>query len=380
MPAAKAEKWRGINYMRIVLTSGGTGGHLFPLIDVAKKIKEKQPDAEFLFVGPDGILEDILMEKNDIPSKKILVGKFRRYFDLANFLDFFKVPIGIIQSLWHLLIYMPDVIFSKGGYASFPVVIAGWIYQIPIMVHESDSVPGKTNEILGKLANRVAISYPQSEAYFQTGKTVMTGNPLRADINQGDPQKAKDKFSFSEDKKIIFIWGGSQGSDTINTKILNILPELLKKYYVIHQTGKNNLEKVRARAGELGIKEGRDGYYVMPFIEDDLKDILAVANLVISRAGANSLAEIAANKKPAIVVPLKNSANDHQRKNAYFLSQIGGCLVLEEDNLGENLFLSRIEEIMGSAELQEKLSCNIQRFYHPDAAEKIAQSLLDMEL
>ncbi len=366
--------------MRIVLTSGGTGGHLFPLIDVAKKIKEKQPDAEFLFVGPDGILEDILMEKNDIPSKKILVGKFRRYFDLANFLDFFKVPIGIIQSLWHLLIYMPDVIFSKGGYASFPVVIAGWIYQIPIMVHESDSVPGKTNEILGKLANRVAISYPQSEAYFQTGKTVMTGNPLRADINQGDPQKAKDKFSFSEDKKIIFIWGGSQGSDTINTKILNILPELLKKYYVIHQTGKNNLEKVRARAGELGIKEGRDGYYVMPFIEDDLKDILAVANLVISRAGANSLAEIAANKKPAIVVPLKNSANDHQRKNAYFLSQIGGCLVLEEDNLGENLFLSRIEEIMGSAELQEKLSCNIQRFYHPDAAEKIAQSLLDMEL
>jgi len=365
-------------FMRIVLAGGGTGGHLFPLIALAKKLKEKQFDAEFLFIGPSGALEKKLMENNNIPTKEIFVGKFRRYFSFLNFLDVFKIPIGIIQALWYLLIYMPDLIFSKGGYASLPVVIAGWIYQIPIMIHESDSVPGKTNEFLGKLANRITVSYPQTENYFEKEKTVLTGNPLRFDINQGDPQKIRSRFSLNEGKKIIFVWGGSQGSDFVNSKVLNILPELLKKYYVIHQTGKNNLEKSKARAGELGIKEGREGYFAIPFIEDDLKDILAAADLVISRAGANSLSEIAANKKPAIVIPLKNSANDHQRKNAYFLSQIGGCLVLEEDNLGENLFLSRIDELIGNEDLREKFSKNIQNFFHPNAAEKIAQGLLEM--
>jgi UDP-N-acetylglucosamine--N-acetylmuramyl-(pentapeptide) pyrophosphoryl-undecaprenol N-acetylglucosamine transferase len=364
--------------MRIVLTSGGTGGHLFPLVVVAEKIKEKQPDAELLFIGPKGLLEESLMKKNNIPVNKILVGKFRRYFSFSNFLDIFKIPIGIIQSLWYLLKYMPDVIFSKGSYASLPVVIAGWIYQIPIMVHESDSVPGKTNEILGKLANRVAISYPQAESFFTPEKAVLTGNPLRQDINQGNAQKIREKFSLTELKKIIFVWGGSQGSDLINSKIINILPKLLKNYQVIHQTGKKNFEKVKARAGEMGIKEGRGGYFAIPFIEDDLKDILAAADLVISRAGANSLSEIAANKKPAIIIPLKNSANDHQRKNAYFLSQIGGCLVLEEENLGESLLLSRINEIMESQELQEKFSKNIQKFYHSDAAEKITAGILEM--
>jgi UDP-N-acetylglucosamine--N-acetylmuramyl-(pentapeptide) pyrophosphoryl-undecaprenol N-acetylglucosamine transferase len=224
----------------------------------------------------------------------------------------------------------------------------------------------------------VAISYPQAEKYFDSKKVVLTGNPLREDINQGDPQKIKNKLSLTESKKTIFVWGGSQGSDFINSRVLNILPDLLEKYNVIHQTGKNNLEKARARAGELGIKEGREGYYAFSFIEEDLKDFLAVADLVISRAGANSLSEIAANKKPAIVVPLKNSANDHQRKNAYALSQIGGCLVLEEDNLGENLFLGRINEIMESEKLQEKFSQNIQNFFHPDAADKIAQNIIDI--
>ncbi len=365
--------------MRIVLTSGGTGGHLFPLVAVAKKIKEKQPEAELIFIGPKGALEKSLMEENNIPVNKILVGKFRRYFSFLNFVDVFKVPIGFFQSLWYLLKYMPDVIFSKGGYASLPVVIVGWVYQIPILVHESDSVPGKTNEILGKLANRVAISYPQAENYFSPEKAVLTGNPLRSEINQGDPQKIRKQFSLVESKKIIFIWGGSQGSDLINSKIINILPELLKKYQIIHQTGKNNFEKVKIKAGEMGIKEGRDGYCAIPFVEEDiLKDVLAAADLIISRAGANSLSEIAANKKPAIVIPLKNSANDHQRKNAYYLAQAGSCLVLEEDNLGENLFMSRIDEVLNNRDLQEKFSRNIQNFYHPDAAEKIADGILEM--
>ena len=364
--------------MRIVLTGGGTGGHLVPLVAVAKKIKEKDPDAEFLFIGPKGKLEKEIIEKEGIPVKNILVGKARRYFSFQNFVDFFKVPIGFFQALWHLLVYMPDAIFSKGGHASFPAVIAGWIYHIPIMIHESDSVPGMANDLLGKFAERIAVSYPEAERDYSSKKVVLTGNPLRPDINRGDPQKAREMFELTESKKIIFVWGGSQGARTINNKILDILPKLLHNYQIIHQTGENNFADVEQKAGMLGIKVGRGGYHAIPFIKEELKDILAAADLVITRAGANSISEIAANGKPAIIIPLEHSANDHQRMNAYSIAETGGCIVLEETNLGEHVLLSRIEEIMTNDELNKKLSENIKVFYHPDAADQIAEGVMGM--
>jgi UDP-N-acetylglucosamine--N-acetylmuramyl-(pentapeptide) pyrophosphoryl-undecaprenol N-acetylglucosamine transferase len=364
--------------MKIVLTGGGTGGHIFPLITVANKIKEKNPETEFLFIGPRGKLEHELMDAAGIPIKNIKVGKMRRYFSAHNFVDFFKVPIGIIQSLWHLLVYMPDAIFSKGGYASLPVVLAGWVYRIPILIHESDSVPGVTNDILGKFATRVAVSYAQAERDFPAAQVVLTGNPLREDINQGNAEKARAEFALLGSKKVIFVIGGSQGSRVINEKILTLLPHMLHRYQVIHQTGNLDFERVRHKAGELGIKAGHDGYYPVPFVPDNGRDILALADIVITRAGANSLSEIAANGKPAIVVPLENSANDHQRMNAYAIAKMGGCIVLEENNLGEHVLLNKIDEIAENEELRKSLSQNIQAFYHADAADKIATGILEM--
>lgn len=364
--------------MKIVLTGGGTGGHIFPLIAVAKKLREKNPDTQFLFIGPDGKLEKEAMEQETIPIKNISAGKLRRYFALANFVDFFRTPIGVIQSLWHLLVFMPDAIFSKGGYASLPVVIAGWVYRIPILIHESDSVPGMANSILGKFAERIAISYPQAAGEFSAHQVVLTGNPLREDITQGNPEKARTEFSLVPSKKTILVLGGSQGAQIINEKILSILPELLHRYQVIHQTGEKNFEAVKHKAGELGIKAGREGYHAIPFIRENYNDILAVADLIITRAGANSLADVAANGKPAIVIPLEGSANDHQRMNAYALARIGGCVVLEENNLGEHVLMNKITEIMDNQEVNEKLSQNIRSFYHADAAEKIANGILEM--
>lgn len=364
--------------MRIILTGGGTGGHLMPLLSVAKKINEKIGQVEFLFIGPKGTLEEKLMGKERINIKEIMVGKMRRYFSWENFLDAIKIPIGIIQSLWILLMFMPDAIFSKGGFASFPVVLAGWLYRIPIFIHDSDCVPGLANSILGKLATRVAVSYPEAEREFTPGRVALTGNPVSAEINQGDPEKARKMFSLTDIKKTIFVYGGSQGSQLINNKVIKILPQLLKKYQVIHQTGEKNFQDVVHKAGELGIKAGRDGYFPIPFIHGELKDILAVADLVISRAGANSLSEIAANGKPAIVIPIERSANNHQRMNAYSISKAGGCIVLEESNLGENIFLSRIAEILEGDELSGRLSQNIKQFYHPDAADKIADGILEI--
>lgn len=362
--------------MRIVLTGGGTGGHLFPLVTVAEKIKEKKFDTEFLFIGPDGKMENEIMAKYKIPIKNIQVGKMRRYFSFINFVDFFKVIIGIFQSLWILLKYMPDAIFSKGGYASFPVVFVGWLYQIPILIHDSDATPGLANFILGKFADRVAVSYPEAEREFPADQVVLTGNPIRADITSGDAQRAREFFHLSPERKIIFVWGGSQGAKIINEKIVNLLPDLLKKYQIIHQTGENNFEEAKKRAGELGVKAGHEGYYPVAFIGDELKDILAVSDLVISRAGANSISEIAANSKPAIIIPIEKSANNHQRMNAYSVARTGGCIVLEENNLGENLLLNRINQVMDDNSLQAKLSENIKKFYHPDAAERLADGIL----
>ena len=364
--------------MKIVLTGGGSGGHLMPLVAIAKKLKEKMPETEIIFIGPKGKMEDDIIGKANIPMRSILTGKMRRYFSLSNFLDFFKILLGIFQSMYILLVEMPDAIFSKGGYASVPVVLAGWLYRIPIMVHESDAVPGMANKIMSKFANRVAVSYPEAEKEFPASQVVVTGNPVREDINKGDIAKIRKIFSLTESRKTIFVWGGSQGARVVNNKILDLLPELLKKYQVIHQTGEANFDEVRHKAGELGIKAGYDGYHPIAFIEDELKDIFAVSDLIISRAGATSIAEIAANGKPAILIPIDKSANNHQRMNAYAIAKFGGCMVLEENNLGENLLLSRINEIMENTELRQKLSTDIKIFYHADAAEKIAQGILGM--
>ncbi len=364
--------------MKIVLTGGGTGGHIIPLLAVAQKIKEKNPQVQFMFIGPKGKMEKKLMESQNIPARYVLVGKLRRYFSFHYITDFFKIPLGIIQALWYLLVFMPDAIFSKGGYASFPVVVAGWLYRIPTLIHDSDANPGLANSILAKFVNRVAVSYPRAEKYFLARKVVLTGNPLRADIAQGNAEKARKMFSFLDSKKVIFVWGGSQGAQAINNKILDILPELLKKYQVIHQTGDRNFEEVKHKVGELGIKIGRDGYVALPFIKEELKDVFALADLIISRSGSNSISEIAANGKPSIIIPLKNSANNHQRMNAYAVAKMGGCIVLEESNLGAHMFLEKIDEIMENDELREKIKKNIKFFYHPDAAEKIAEGILGM--
>lgn len=364
--------------MRIVLTGGGSGGHLMPLVAVAKKIKEKYLEADFLFLGPKGRLEELIIEKEGIASKVIISGKIRRYFSLRNFVDFFKIPLGIFQSLWVLLVYMPDAIFSKGGYASLPVVLAGWFYRIPVLIHESDSVIGLANSMLGKLATRVAVSYPEAEKEFSASNVMLTGNPIRSDITLGDPVRARQKFSLAESKKVIFVCGGSQGAKSLNDRIVTILPELLKKYQVIHQTGENNFEDVKRRAGELGIKAGREGYHPIAFVAEELKDIYSVADLVITRASANFLSEIAANGKPAIAIPLESSANGHQKMNAYSIARMGGCIVLEENNLGEHMLLAKIEEIMNNETLRKSLSENIRHFYHADAADKIAEGVVGM--
>lgn len=367
--------------MRIVLTGGGTGGHIFPIVSVAKKVRELAPesaDLEFLFLGPDGDLEKEAMEKEMIPAKKILSGKLRRYFSASYIPDLIKIPIGIVQSLWQLLVFMPDVVFSKGGYAGVPVVVAAWLYRIPIVIHESDIMPGLANQFAGKLAKKVMVSFPGAANFFSPGKVEISGNPIREELARGNREEAKKIFGLPEGRKIILVMGGSQGAKVINESILHILPKLAKNFEIIHLTGSSDYESVIQEAGRAGLKVGHNGYHPYPFLREEMAQALAVADLVVSRAGANAISEIAANGKPAIIIPIKSSANNHQELNAYALSESGAAIVLEQDNLGENIFFEKIEEVMNSGELQFELSERIKKFYNADAAEKIASEIIKL--
>lgn len=367
--------------LRIVLTGGGTGGHIFPLIAVVEKIREQNRDVNFLYLGSGGEMETRAMAENSIAVKRIMSGKMRRYFSLLNFFDFFKLPIGMIQSLWHLFWYMPDVIFSKGGYVSVPVAFAAWIYMIPILTHESDAMPGLANRIIGKLSQRIAISYPSTKKYFPADKILLTGNPVREDINKGDKNAFIEKFKLTESRPIILVLGGSQGAQNINIAVTTVLNELLKLAQIIHQTGEEKYTQTIKMARAVGIKEGRDGYHPIPFLDStDMRNALSAADIIISRAGANSISEIAANGKPAIFIPLPTAANNHQGMNAYFITEKGGAIVLEESNIGRNMLIARIEDILKDNVLREKLSKNIQEFYHADASGKIAQGVLDLAI
>lgn len=367
--------------MRIVLTGGGTGGHIFPIIAVVKKIREivsEGEDLDFLFLGPNGDLEKEAMEGDLVPEKKVMSGKLRRYFSFSYISDLLKIPIGIFQSLWYLLVFMPDVVFSKGGYAGVPVVIAAWIYRIPIVIHESDIAPGLANQFGARLSRTVAVSFPGAANFFNPAKVVITGNPIREELVHGNRDEALKTFSLSGSRKVILVMGGSQGARVINEAILRILEEILKKYEVIHITGKKEYDYVIQEAGRMGVKAGHEGYHPYPFLKGEMSHALAVADLVISRAGANALSEIAANEKPVIIIPLKTAANNHQELNSFAFSEAGAAVVLDQENLGENIFLEKIEEILNSAEFQFELKERIKKFYDPEAAKKIAVEIVKL--
>ncbi len=366
--------------LRVVLAGGGTGGHLFPLITVAKYMEEKlmiRGGAEFLYIGPKGKMEKTAMSDSEIPQKTILTGKLHRYLTAKYFLDIFKMPIGVLQSLWILFWYTPDVVFAKGGFASVPVVIAARLYNIPVLIHESDAIPGLANKFLGSIANRVMITFERSRMYFPSSKTVLVGIPVKPDAIGGDAAKGREFLNLHKEvKPIIFFMGGSLGAQVINERVMLILPELLKKYQVVHQTGKSHYEFIAAWAQKQGYKIGHSDYYPIAFIGKELKDIFALSEVVVSRAGGTAISEIAANGKPSILVPITRSANNHQRINAYEVSKAGGAVAIEESNFQEHILLHNIDQIINDQEIKRKMQENIKKFYFPDATERIAEELL----
>ena len=278
--------------MKILLTGGATGGHFYPIISVAQEIqalsKEYRLISPTLYYISDTPYNEGLLYDNDIIFKKNSSGKKRMYVSVANFFDIFKTGWGILTALKTVFSIYPDVVFSKGGYAAFPVLVAARFFRIPVVIHESDTVPGRVNKYAGKFAQKIAVSYEEAAKFFPKDKIAVTGNPVRKEITEPLTSGAHEFLKLDKTAPIILVLGGSLGAQLINDIILDALPELVQKYQIIHQTGKNNFENISSRA-EAVLYNNRYQNHYKPF--DYLNELAmrmsaGVADVVISRAGS----------------------------------------------------------------------------------------------
>jgi len=369
--------------MRILFTGGGSGGHVVPIIAIVREIKKiyLKEDLQFFFLGPKDEVSSTLLSQEGIKVKTILAGKIRRYISgrafVQNFIDILiKTPIGILQAFLYIFFLSPDLIFSKGGFGSIPGVLAAKLLFVPIFLHESDTVPGFANKLLNGLALEVFASFPKTES-FSSKKLILVGNPIRRELLKGSKEEAKSLFKLSSTKPIILILGGSQGAQRINDEILEILPRLLENFEVIHQCGKNNYATIEAESKLIISKNLELFYHLYPFLkESELRQAYAAADLIVSRAGAGSIFEIAAAGKPSILIPLPEAAQNHQVKNAYTYRESGTCLVIEENNFTSHFFLEKLKFLFANPETLKKMSEQAKEFSRPEAGWIIANYLV----
>lgn len=367
---------------KIVFTGGGTGGHIFPIIAVAEELRKRELDLSLSYIGPSDFTSDTFLKKENIGTFYISSGKIRRYFSFSSFFAnltdvFLKIPFGIFQAFAIMFFTAPDLVFSKGGFGSIPVVIAAWILRIPVFMHESDVMPGLANRMGSRFSEKVFVSFPPQETgYFKKEKMIETGNPVRSSLSGGSREEAQKIFNLTYEKPVILILGGSQGSERINDVILEILPDMVKEFEVIHQTGLAGFRRVKEEAGALIDKDLRKYHHPYFFLDEkEIGQAYAAADCVVARAGAGTIFEIALVKKPSILIPLPESAQNHQVKNAYSYAKTGACLVLEESNFTHHFFLEKLRMLLKND--VEKMKKAAELFSKPLAADVIARSLLD---
>ncbi len=320
---------------RIILTGGGTAGHVTPNIALLPRLRELQYDIHY--IGSYNGIEKELIEKQQIPYHGISSGKLRRYFSLKNFTDPFRVLKGFSEANRLIKTLKPDVIFSKGGFVSVPVVIAGKRNNVPVIIHESDMTPGLANRISIPSAYKVCCNFPETLNALPKDKAVLTGCPIRQELMTGDPEKARAFCGFKDEKPVILVVGGSLGATAVNQAVRAILSELLKDFQVIHLCGKGKLDTSL---------NNLEGYVQFEYIQDELRHLFALSDIVISRAGANAICELLALQKPNLLIPLSASASrGDQILNARSFERQGFSKVLEEETLTNELLLSSIREL-----------------------------------
>lgn len=320
---------------KIVLTGGGTAGHITPNIALLPRLK--QLGYEVSYIGSYDGMEKRLMADYDVPYYGISTGKFRRYFDLKNFTDPFRVLKGYSEARKILKEIKPDIVFSKGGFVAVPVVRAAASLKIPCVIHESDMTPGLANKLCIPVAQKVCCNFPETLNNIPTQKAVLTGSPIREELMKGNKIAAYELCGFTASKPVLMVIGGSLGAASINQTVREALPKLLQDFQIVHICGKDKIDNLL-----LNTK----GYKQFEYLKDELKDVFAMADVVVSRAGANAICELLALKKPHLLIPLSaGSSRGDQILNARSFESQGFSIVIDEDYLSPNLLVEKVQEL-----------------------------------
>ncbi|OHB16972.1 MAG: hypothetical protein A2913_01660 [Parcubacteria group bacterium RIFCSPLOWO2_01_FULL_40_65] len=369
---------------RILLVGGGSGGHIYPLVAISQELQNlaKERGVSFeLMVLADNENWRKDFESMGVRFKRILTVKFRPVEGgRINFLAFLKLPLFLIQSLWMLFLFMPDLVFSKGGFVSLVPSFVSRLYFIPLFIHESDVVPGKANKFLAYFAKKVFISFEKSISYFKNKNMVLSGNPIRETLFGGNKLEAAKYFNLSSNKKTILVMAGSQGSASINKLLIDSVVQLTEDFQIIHQTGgrsfdsvKGEIEKIKSDGSGSYSKDIENNYRVYDFLtEGELASAYALCDIIVSRAGS-SIFEISYLGKPTIVIPYPYSAGDHQRANAIEFAKFG-AVVLEEGNLKPNILIDQVEHLL-KPENYFSISQKIRQFSNLNAGRIIADEI-----
>lgn len=371
--------------MKILLTGGGTGGHFYPLIAIAEELnilaeKERLLNVKLYYMS-DKPYDKQALSDNNITFVAVPAGKMRTYSSIKNFFDMITAGIGAMVGVLRVFAIYPDVIISKGGYGAFPAVFAAKVLRIPLIVHESDSYPGRLNEWSATFARRIAVSYSEAGEKFPKDKVAWTGQPVRKEIVRGDMDTSYDFFKLDKTLPTILVQGGSQGAEKINNVVLDALPLLVEKYQILHQTGQKNQDEVVLRANLILDKNpNKDHYQPFAYMNNlTTKMASGAASIVVSRAGS-TIFEIASWGIPSIIIPITASNGDHQRKNAFNYARAGACEVIEEANLTPHVLVAEIDKIMNNKERYDVMVKKTHAFATPEAANKIAREALNIAI
>jgi UDP-N-acetylglucosamine--N-acetylmuramyl-(pentapeptide) pyrophosphoryl-undecaprenol N-acetylglucosamine transferase len=352
--------------MRVLLAGGGSGGSATPVLAVAEALRARAPDAEFLLVGTASGPERALAAAAGVPFAAVATGKLRRYLDWQNVLDAGRVPVGVVQAARIVRRFRPHVAFGAGGFAAVPPLVAAALGGVPVLVHQQDVEPGLANRLLVPFACRVSVAFPESRRHFPRRRTLVVGNPVRAAVLTGDRARAVERFGLEPNVPTLLVTGGGTGALGLNERVAAAVPALVEFCQVIHLTG-------RGRA--VAPLQPSPRYHAYEFLVDEMKDALAVADLVVSRAGLGTLSELAALGKPTVLVPMPDS---HQAANARAAARAGAARVVAQADLTPERLVTLTRELLDDAPARAVLAAAGRRLFPADAGARLATVLLGM--
>ena len=379
---------------KILVTGGGTGGHVSPALAIIQTLKERDPSLKFLYVGSESGIEAKLAREAGIPFTGVASGKLRRsskgligMFTLANFKDAFRIPLGFFQSFGVVQKFRPDVVLATGGYVSVPPVFAAGLLKIPVLTHEQTVTVGLANKLAGRFATRIALTFEGAMTELPPNlrsRAFVTGNPVRQAIFNGDKERALARYGFPLEKDAalpcLYITGGAQGSQLINSAVREALPTLTKHTNIIHQCGKNNKESLENAKNALPSAEQKR-YFVTEFVETEaLGDTLALADILLSRSGAGTVTEVCALGKLAVFVPLVPASKDEQTRNAQRLVDKNAAVILKQSQCNSENILSVLLPLLADPAKRTEMGRNALTLATPNSASDIADALLGLIL